>query len=89
MILNHYYDIVVAWNRFYFYSLVYENFILTFLCMLVHLVYTYYISRYRCFLMRGAIDPFMDKYSKLQEALASNLDNWLSNLYFEVRLLPR
>ena len=46
-------------------------------------------NRYKCPLLRGCVDPLITKHSKVEALLTSNLENWLSNLYFEVIKLPR
>ena len=40
-------------------------------------------------MLRGDIDPSIDKHEKLEELMACDLENWLCNLYFEVIKLPR
>eukprot|EP01137_Pigoraptor_chileana_P024220 Opistho-2@91791 len=42
-----------------------------------------------CPLMRGDVDLRIDKHSRLEEIVASDIDSWLGNLYFEVVRLPR
>ena len=40
-------------------------------------------------MLRGDIDPSIDKHEKLEELMARDLENWLCNLYFDVLKLPR
>ena len=47
------------------------------------------LNRYKCPFLHGCIDPLITKHSKVEELIASDLENWLSNLYFEVIKLPR
>ena len=35
------------------------------------------------------MDPDIDKHEKIEELIASDLDHWMCNLYFEVIKLPR
>jgi hypothetical protein len=46
-------------------------------------------GKYKCCLLRGDIDPSIDKHEKLEELMARDLENWLCNLYFQVLKLPR
>ncbi|XP_041361349.1 uncharacterized protein LOC121377431 [Gigantopelta aegis] len=43
----------------------------------------------RCPFLRGEMDANIDKHDKIEELMASDMDHWLSNLYFEVVKLPR
>ena len=45
--------------------------------------------RYKCPMLRGPMDMDIDKHEKIEELMASDLDHWLCNLYFEVVKLPR
>ena len=40
-------------------------------------------------MLRGEMDPMLDKHDKTEELMASDLDHWMSNLYFEMIELPR
>lgn len=40
-------------------------------------------------LLRGEMDPSIDRYEELEHRMASNVDNWLCNLYFTVEHWPR
>ncbi|VDI72896.1 Hypothetical predicted protein [Mytilus galloprovincialis] len=46
-------------------------------------------GKYRCPMLRGEMDPILDKHDKIEELMASDLDHWMSNLYFEIIKLPR
>ncbi|XP_076438172.1 uncharacterized protein LOC143277267 isoform X2 [Babylonia areolata] len=46
-------------------------------------------GKYVCPMLRGPMDLNIDKHDKIEELMASDLDHWLSNLYFEVVKLPR
>ena len=35
------------------------------------------------------MDPLVDKHSKIEKLMAKDIDNWLSNLYFQVIKMPR
>lgn len=39
--------------------------------------------------MRGEMDPLLDKHEKFEELMASDMDHWLCNMYFEIVKLPR
>lgn len=39
--------------------------------------------------MRGEMDPILDKHEKFEELMASDMDHWLCNMYFEIVKLPR
>lgn len=39
--------------------------------------------------LTGELDPSIDKFSKIEAKLSSDVDNWLCNLYFDSRQLPR
>lgn len=45
--------------------------------------------RYKTPFLRGEIDSKIDKCTKIEELMASDLDHWMCNLYFEVVRLPR
>ncbi|XP_066268973.1 uncharacterized protein [Branchiostoma lanceolatum] len=46
-------------------------------------------GKYKCPFLRGDMDLRIDKHEKMEELMASDLDHWLGNLYFEVIKLPR
>ncbi|KAK6182267.1 hypothetical protein SNE40_009987 [Patella caerulea] len=46
-------------------------------------------GKYKCSMLRGEMDADIDKHEKLEELMASDIDHWMSNLYFEVVKLPR
>lgn len=46
-------------------------------------------GKYKCPMLRGSMDTDIDKYEKMEELMASDLDHWLCNLYFEAVKLPR
>lgn len=46
-------------------------------------------GKYKCPLLRGPMDMDITKHEKAEELMASDLDHWLCNLYFEVVKLPR
>ena len=46
-------------------------------------------GKYKSPLLRGELDPRIEKHRKLEEIINDDVDNWLCNLYFEVIKLPR
>jgi hypothetical protein len=44
---------------------------------------------YKVPLLRGEMDPTVDKFERFEQIISSNLDSWLCNMYFDVRHLPR
>ncbi|KAJ8374921.1 hypothetical protein SKAU_G00055010 [Synaphobranchus kaupii] len=46
-------------------------------------------GKFRTPLLRGERDPALDQFRKVEELVSSDLDNWLCNLYFQVKKLPR
>lgn len=40
-------------------------------------------------LLRGAVDLSVDKFSKMETRISKDIDNWMCNMYFEIRKLPR
>lgn len=40
-------------------------------------------------MLRGPMRQNIDRFSKIQALMHKDLDNWLANLYFDVRLLPK
>ena len=59
-------------------------------CHLWHFSQKYHTSgKYKSPLLRGELDPRIEKHRKLEEIVNDDIDNWLCNLYFEVIKLPR
>ncbi|KAL5249152.1 hypothetical protein ACHWQZ_G018108 [Mnemiopsis leidyi] len=46
-------------------------------------------GRYKCPLLRGEVDNRVQSHDKIERLIATDIDNWLCNLYFEVIKLPR
>lgn len=46
-------------------------------------------GRYKVPLLRGEVDMAIDKYKLLEAAIERDLDNWMTNMYLEVRLRMR
>ncbi|KAJ8413207.1 hypothetical protein AAFF_G00092030 [Aldrovandia affinis] len=46
-------------------------------------------GNFRTPLLRGARDPALDQFRKMEALVSSDLDTWLCNLYFQVKKLPR
>ncbi|KAK1806424.1 hypothetical protein P4O66_004941, partial [Electrophorus voltai] len=44
---------------------------------------------FRTPLLWGSPRPALDRFSKIEQLLATDLDTWLCNLYFQVRRVPR
>ncbi|XP_035382333.1 uncharacterized protein ofcc1 [Electrophorus electricus] len=44
---------------------------------------------FRMPLLWGSPRPALDRFSKIEQLLATDLDTWLCNLYFQVRRVPR
>ena len=40
-------------------------------------------------MLRGDMDPGIDKFEVIEKLIAKDLENWLCNLYFEIIKLPR
>lgn len=40
-------------------------------------------------MLRGDIDPGIDKFEVIEKLMAEDLENWLCNFYFEMIKLPR
>jgi hypothetical protein len=40
-------------------------------------------------MLRGEMDALLDKHEKMEELMASDMDHWLCNMYFEIVKLPR
>ncbi|KAM5158239.1 uncharacterized protein ACMZJ9_009506 [Mantella aurantiaca] len=45
-------------------------------------------GKYRCPLLRGHYDSRIDRFNKVEDLIATDLDHWLCNLYFQVIKLP-
>ena len=43
----------------------------------------------RCPMLRGPMRQNIDRFEKIQQLINKDLDNWLANLYFDVKLLPK
>ena len=48
-----------------------------------------FAARFKCPFLRGEMDELIDKHEKIEALMASDLDHWLCNCYFEVVKLPR
>uniref|UniRef100_H3AIL9 Uncharacterized protein n=1 Tax=Latimeria chalumnae TaxID=7897 RepID=H3AIL9_LATCH len=46
-------------------------------------------GKFKCPLLRGHQDSRIDQFRKIEELMSSDLDHWLSNLYFQIIKLPR
>ncbi|ELU07382.1 hypothetical protein CAPTEDRAFT_226170 [Capitella teleta] len=46
-------------------------------------------GKFKCPMLRGEMDFQIDKHDKLEALIASDIDHWLCNLYFEAVKLPR
>ena len=46
-------------------------------------------GRYKCAMLRGERDPYIDRHSRIEQIMAKDLDSWLCNFYFEIQKLPR
>ncbi|XP_053084171.1 uncharacterized protein ofcc1 isoform X2 [Pangasianodon hypophthalmus] len=46
-------------------------------------------GRFRTPLLRGCPNSAIDQFSKIEQLLSADLDNWLCNLYFQVRKLQQ
>ena len=44
---------------------------------------------FRIPLLRGAVDPDVDKHEEFEETYSKDVDRWVCNMYIEVRCLPR
>lgn len=45
--------------------------------------------RYKTPMLRGDMDPGIDKFEIIEKLMAEDLENWLCNFYFEIIKLPR
>ena len=43
----------------------------------------------KCPMLRGPMRQNIDRFEKVQQLINKDLDNWISNLYFDVKLLPK
>ena len=46
-------------------------------------------GKFKLPLLRGEFDPAIDRFHKMEHAIAKDLDRWLCNVYVDVRHLPR
>ncbi|XP_071854026.1 uncharacterized protein [Apostichopus japonicus] len=46
-------------------------------------------GRYKTPMLRGEFDPRIEKHEVIEKLMASDLDHWMSNMYFEIIKLPR
>ncbi|ESO86001.1 hypothetical protein LOTGIDRAFT_235599 [Lottia gigantea] len=46
-------------------------------------------GKYKCSMLRSEMNLEIDKHEKMEELISSDINHWLSNLYFEVIKLPR
>jgi len=46
-------------------------------------------SRYKVPFLRSEMDSKIDKHTKIERLMSSDLDHWMCNLYFEVIQLPK
>ncbi|XP_067936655.1 uncharacterized protein [Watersipora subatra] len=46
-------------------------------------------GKYKAPMLRGEMDMKLEKHSQIEEIIASDLDHWLCNTYFEIIRLPR
>ncbi|PIK53786.1 hypothetical protein BSL78_09280 [Apostichopus japonicus] len=46
-------------------------------------------GRYKTPMLRGEFDPRIEKHEVTEKLMASDLDHWMSNMYFEIIKLPR
>ena len=40
-------------------------------------------------MLRGEVDPYIDKFGTYEDMYSANIDEWLCNLYFQTLLLPK
>lgn len=43
----------------------------------------------KCPMLRGPMRQNIDRFEKIQQLINKDLDNWLANLYFDIKLLPK
>eukprot|EP00658_Telonema_sp_P-2_P032189 TRINITY_DN23898_c0_g1_i2.p1 TRINITY_DN23898_c0_g1~~TRINITY_DN23898_c0_g1_i2.p1 ORF type:complete len:940 (-),score=247.69 TRINITY_DN23898_c0_g1_i2:62-2881(-) len=46
-------------------------------------------GKFKCPMLRGQMDPKMDRYQEIEEMVKYDIDNWLGNMYFRVNHLER
>ncbi|XP_016090065.1 uncharacterized protein, partial [Sinocyclocheilus grahami] len=46
-------------------------------------------GKFKTPLLRGSPDPSLNQFRRIEHLLSTDLDNWLCNLYFQVKRLPR
>eukprot|EP00794_Sanderia_malayensis_P012036 gene12036-13278_t len=46
-------------------------------------------GKYKTALLRGNVDSSIDKFGTIEKLIASDIDHWLCNLYFEIVKLPK
>ncbi|GCC23758.1 hypothetical protein chiPu_0002156 [Chiloscyllium punctatum] len=46
-------------------------------------------GKYKCPLLRGHRDSKIDEFRKIEDLISSDIDHWLSNLYFQIIKLPK
>ncbi|XP_050954770.1 uncharacterized protein ofcc1 [Labeo rohita] len=46
-------------------------------------------GKFKTPLLRGSPNPSLNQFRKIEHLLSTDLDNWLCNLYFQVKRLPR
>lgn len=51
--------------------------------------FRYVQGEFKTTMLYGEVNPGMDKYYKVEQAISQDLDNWLCNLYFDVELAAR
>ena len=51
--------------------------------------FRYVQGEFKTLMLHGVVDPGMDKYYKVEQAVSQDLDNWLCNLYFDIDLAAR
>uniref|UniRef100_A0A674DEP7 Orofacial cleft 1 candidate 1 n=1 Tax=Salmo trutta TaxID=8032 RepID=A0A674DEP7_SALTR len=53
-----------------------------------HAILTTVQGRFKTPILRGLPHPHLDQFRKIEGLMSADLDNWLCNLYFQVRKLP-
>ena len=51
--------------------------------------FRYVQGEFKTLMLHGEVDPGMDKYYKVEQAVSQDLDRWLCNLYFDIELAAR
>ena len=46
-------------------------------------------GHFKTVLLRGHMDSQIDRFERIEQLIASDLDHWLANIYFEIVRLPR